>query len=93
MKKIVLLCAVLGLSSVVMADVYAKCAVCHGANGEKVALAKSKVMATLTKAEISAALKGYQANTSAEPMKKLMAAQVKDLTDADIEEIANKIGK
>ncbi|MCD6432928.1 MAG: c-type cytochrome [Sulfurimonas sp.] len=93
MKKVIIFLAVFGLSSVLMADAYTKCAVCHGANGEKVALNKSKIMSDLSKAEISKMLKEYKVNTSEEPMKKLMAAQVKDLTDADIEAIANRIGK
>jgi cytochrome c553 len=90
---VVLFLAVLGLSSSLMADAFTKCAGCHGANGEKSALKKSGIMSDLTKAEIVASLKGYKENTSSDPMKKLMAAQVKDLSDADIEAIAAKIGK
>ncbi|OIP54552.1 MAG: cytochrome C [Helicobacteraceae bacterium CG2_30_36_10] len=93
MKKIVVLLAVLGLSSLAMADAYQKCAACHGANGEKVALGKSKIISDLSKAEIVLALKGYQGGTYGGAMKGLMAVQVKGLSEADIEEIANKIGK
>lgn len=93
MKKIVVLLAVLGLSSLAMADAYQKCAACHGANGEKVALGKSKVMSDLSKAEIVSALKGYQDGTYGGPMKGLMAVQVKGLSEADINAIAEKIGK
>lgn len=93
MKKVVLFLAVLGLVSLASADAYTKCAGCHGAKGEKSALKKSGIMADLSKAEIVSALKGYQTNTSNDPMKKLMAAQVKDLSDADFEAIAAQIGK
>lgn len=93
MKKMFVVLTVLGLFSLTSADPYKKCAGCHGAKGEKSALKKSGIMAELSKAEIVAALKGYKANTSNDPMKKLMAAQVKNLSDADIEAIASKIGK
>ena len=75
MKKIVTLFAILGLSSLLMGDVSAKCAGCHGANGEK------------------AALNGYKAGTFGGAMKGMMEAQVKALSDADIDALANKFGK
>lgn len=93
MKRVIVFLAVLGLSSVAMADAYQKCVGCHGANGEKVALGKSKVMSEMTKQEISDSLKGYKAGTYGGAMKGLMVAQVKDLSDADIDAIAAKIGK
>ena len=93
MKKIVVLFAVLGLSSVLMADAFAKCAGCHGAAGEKPALGKSKVIGDMSKADITAAIKGYKDGSYGGPMKGLMVAQVKDLTDADVAEITGKIGK
>lgn len=91
MKKILLLSAV--LATVVFADPFAKCVACHGANGEKVALGKSKIMNTLTKAEIVSALKGYKDGTYGGPMKSIMIPQVAGLSDADIQAIADKIGK
>jgi cytochrome c len=93
MKKIIVLLAVLGLSSGAMADAYTKCAGCHGANGEKVALGKSKIIADMSKADIVAALKGYQDGSYGGPMKGLMAAQAKGLGDAEFSEITAKIGK
>jgi len=93
MKKVVVFLAVLGLSSVAMADAYSKCAGCHGQTGEKKALGKSKVIKDLTKAEISAALHGYKAGTYGGAMKGLMKGQVAKLTEADITAIAEKIGK
>ena len=93
MKKVIVFLAVLGLSSVAMADAYKKCAGCHGADGSKVALGKSKVIANMTKQEIVDSLKGYQAGTYGGPMKGLMVGQVKGLSAADIDAIAAKVGK
>jgi cytochrome c len=75
------------------ADAYKKCMGCHGANGEKVALGKSKVIKDMTKAEIEASLLGYQNGTYGGAMKGLMAGQVRTLSAADIKAIATKIGK
>ncbi|MCX6076352.1 MAG: c-type cytochrome [Campylobacterales bacterium] len=93
MKKIVTLVAVLGLSTLAMADAFTKCAGCHGASGEKAALGKSKIIGEMSKADITAAIKGYKDGSYGGPMKGLMVAQVKDLTDADVAEITAKIGK
>jgi cytochrome c553 len=93
MKKLIVLVAVLGFSSLLTADAYTKCAGCHGMNGEKTALKKSKVIAQMSKAEIVLSLKGYQDGTYGGAMKDLMQAQMKDLSDADIQMIADKIGK
>ncbi len=38
MKKSIVLVAILGFSSLAMADVYQKCVVCHGKTGERAAL-------------------------------------------------------
>lgn len=94
MKKVIVFLAILGLSSVVMADPYAKCVSCHGATGQTAAMnGKSKVISDMTKQEIIDSIKGYQAGTYGRAMKNLMKAQVKSLSDADIEAIATKIGK
>ncbi|NCO02171.1 MAG: c-type cytochrome [Epsilonproteobacteria bacterium] len=93
MKRIVVLLAVLGLSTSAMADAYAKCVACHGAAGETTALGKSKVIAEFTKAEIVTALNGYKDGTYGGAMKGLMKAQATPLTEADIQAIAEKIGK
>lgn len=86
-----------GLACTAFADasaLYKRCATCHGANGEKAALGgKSKVIKNMTKAEVTAALKGYKAGTYGGVMKGMMAGQVKNLSDADMEAIGNLIGK
>lgn len=91
MKKILLLTTI--LACVAFANPYTKCAGCHGANGEKVALGKSKIIKDMSKADIIAALKGYKDGTYGGPMKGLMKAQVMPLSDADISTIATQIGK
>ncbi len=91
MKKILLLTSILACA--VFANPYAKCAGCHGADGEKVALGKSKVIKDMTKAEIVAAMKGYKDGSYGGPMKGLMKGQAVSLSDADIQAIADQIGK
>ncbi|MDD2699556.1 MAG: cytochrome C [Arcobacteraceae bacterium] len=97
MKKIVSISLFAGmLASSLMADgatAYKKCIACHGANGEKVALGKSKIMKDMTKSEIEAALIGYQKGTYGGAMKNLMGVQVKSLSGDDIKAIATLIGK
>ncbi|WP_072680725.1 c-type cytochrome [Arcobacter sp. LA11] len=91
MKKVLLLTSI--LACVAFANPYQKCVGCHGANGEKVALGKSKVIKDMTKAEFIAAMKGYKDGSYGGPMKGLMKGQSVGLSDADIEAIANQIAK
>ena len=94
MKKIALLTVALAAcATLASANPYAKCAGCHGANGEKVALGKSKVIKDMTKAEFVAALKGYKDGSYGGAMKGLMKGQVMSLSDADMEAIAAQIAK
>jgi len=94
MKKSIILLAILGLSSLAMADAYQKCVICHGKTGEKAALGgKSKVIKDMTKAEIVSSMKGYQDGTYGGAMKAMMVEHSKDLSAADIDAIAQKIGK
>lgn len=75
------------------AALYKKCATCHGMNGEKKALGKSKIIKDFTKDQFLTAMKGYKAGTYGGPMKGLMKGQVAPLSDADIEALANYITK
>jgi cytochrome c len=94
MKKVVVLASLLTISSSLMAGAYDKCVVCHGKTGERAALGgKSKVIKDMSKAEIAAALHGYQDGTYGRAMKAMMVQHSKDLTSAQIDEIANQIGK
>lgn len=92
MKKMVILSALLA-STLFSADLYTKCVSCHGANGEKVALGKSKIIKDMTKADFITAMKGYKDGSYGGPMKGLMKGQVTSLSDADIEALANQIAK
>ena len=91
MKKILLLTSILACAA--FANPYAKCVACHGANGEKVALGKSKIIKDMTKADFIAAMKGYKDGSYGGVMKGVMKGQVAGLSDADIEAIANQIAK
>jgi cytochrome c-type protein NapB len=95
MKMMVKMIAVAALLSpaVYAAANTAACAGCHGANFEKAALGKSKVVKDMTKDEIVKALKGYKDGSYGGAMKGMMKGQVAKLSDADIEEIATKVGK
>lgn len=92
MKKIVIAASLL-TACVAFANPYAKCVACHGANGEKVALGKSKIIKDMTKADFVAAMKGYQDGTYGGAQKGLMVGQVKDMTEATMNEIADLIIK
>ena len=94
-KALVIAGAIIGSTSL-MADggaLYKKCAGCHGQTGEKVALGKSKVIKDMSKADIVVAMKGYKDGTYGGAMKGLMKGQVTKLSDADIQAIADIIGK
>ena len=92
MKKIIIAASLL-TACVAFANPYAKCAGCHGADGEKAALGKSKIIKDMPKAEFVAALKGYQDGTYGGAMKGLMAGQAKGLDEATIQAIADQIAK
>ncbi len=95
MKKLLLLPALL-FSTLLYADgatAYKKCSSCHGANGEKAALGKSKIIKDMTKDEIVAAINGYKAGTYGGASKAVMGPLVKDLSEADVKDIATLIGK
>ena len=97
MKKIVSIGLLAGcLATSLFADgaaAYKKCAGCHGANGEKAGLGKSKIMKDMSKKEIIDSLVGYQKGTYGGAMKSLMQGQVKGMSKADIDAIAGMIGK
>ena len=91
MKKVILL---LSLCVALFADPYTKCVACHGANGEKVALGKSKVIKDMTKKEILTALTEYKKGTrNSYGMGALMKGQVASLSDNDMKIISEKVGK
>jgi cytochrome c553 len=96
MKKIALAMLLAGTTTLVMAAdgkaLFAKCAGCHGQNGEKAALGKSAVIKGTDAAAIEKDLKGYKAGTlNKHGMGALMKGQVASLSDEDIKAIAEYI--
>jgi cytochrome c-type protein NapB len=92
MTKIV---KVIALASLLAPTLYgastAGCKGCHGANFEKKALGKSKVVKDMTKDEIMTALKGYKNGSYGGAMKGMMKGQVASLSDGDMEAMATEI--
>ena len=73
------------------ADIYKKCAGCHGMKAEKKALNKSQVIKGWKASKVEAALHGYKDGTYGGPMKAIMKGQVAPLKDADIKDLAKYI--
>jgi len=93
-KQSIITLATLGLLTVTASAFDEKgCTGCHGQNMETAAMGKAKVIKDMTKADIETALKGYKDGTYGGPMKALMAAQAKKMSDEDIKAFAEKWGK
>lgn len=92
MKKLVLstIIAAATAASLSAASI-AACAGCHGADFSKPALGKSQVVKGWDAAKIEASLKGYKDGTYGGPMKGVMTGQVKNLSEADIKDMAAQI--
>jgi cytochrome c-type protein NapB len=85
-KMIVAFIALCTLSVAAFADVNIKaCAGCHGANFEKSAMNKSKIVADMTKQEVSDALVGYKNGTYGGAMKNLMKMQVSKYSEEELQ--------
>ncbi|PAF41835.1 c-type cytochrome [Helicobacter sp. 11S03491-1] len=99
MKKIFMI-SLFGAISLVMAAqspaAFKKCVACHGANGQKIAPgAKGGVtIAGLPKNKLLTDLKGYKAGTADNGgAKAIMYGQMKNVSDQDIEALADYISK
>lgn len=88
---------ILGITSILAAsdgaELFKKCASCHGSMGEKHALNKSKIINEMSKEEIVTALKGYKEGTYGGAMKALMKGQIASYDDTQIETVAEFIAK
>lgn len=73
------------------ADLFKVCSSCHGANGEKKALNKSKIIQGWSEVQVSTALNGYKDGSYGGAMKGLMKSQVTKLSNEDIEMLAKHI--
>lgn len=95
LNKILLALAVVGSLTVVTAadgaNIYKKCAACHGMTAEKKALGKSEIIQGWEATKTVAALQGYKTGTYGGAMKGLMKGQVMKLNDTEIEAVAKFI--
>ena len=94
MKKITLILLLTG-STLLMADgasTFAKCAGCHGTNGEKAAMGKSAIIAGQDAARTIKLLQGYKAGTlDQHGMGGVMKGQAAALDDASMKAVADYI--
>ncbi|MCD4668097.1 MAG: c-type cytochrome [Sulfurimonas sp.] len=72
---------------------YSACAGCHGKNGEKIALGKSKIIQAWSVEKLTNALNGYKDGTYGGAMKGLMKGQVAKLNADEIKAISEYISK
>ena len=91
-KQSIIAIATLGLLTVASSAFDTKgCTGCHGANFEKSAMNKSKIVKDMSKEEIETALKGYKAGTYGGAMKGIMKGQASKMSDEDITAVAESI--
>jgi len=94
LKALVIVGTLLSSSSVLAsegADLYKKCAGCHGQQAEKKAWGKSQAIGGWDVAKTEAALNGYKDGTYGGAMKGLMKGQVSSLDDTKIKELSEYI--
>ena len=89
MKKVIVSLAVLGAVSLFAEVNPAACKGCHNPNG----MAKNFDLSKLAPADIVAKLKDYKAGKIKTPMAGVMKGQAARLSDADMEKVANELGK
>ncbi len=94
-KNSIITIAALGLLSVTASAEFneAGCKGCHGANFEKAAMGKAKVITEMTAEEIKTALTGYKDGSYGGPMKGIMKSQASKMSEDDIKAFAEKHGK
>ncbi len=68
---------------------FKRCIGCHGAIGDKKALNKSRLIATMGKKNILKAINGYKDGSYGGELKSLMIGQVENLSNEDAQDIAN----
>lgn len=88
--------SVSGLLAADGATTYKRCAACHGTAGDKVppGVQTKSTISTISKEKIVEDLKGYKAKTlNKYGSGPIMSAQVANLSDEDIEAVADYISK
>ena len=91
MKNMILIGALIYSTTIFAADgasLYKKCMGCHGAQAEKAALGKSKIVANMSEDEIVTAINGYKDGTYGGAMKGLMKGQVASFSQEDTKSVA-----
>lgn len=73
------------------AELFVKCAACHGQKAEKKALGTSQIIKGWEAEKVITSLKGYKNKTYGGNMKTIMIGQVSTLSDEDIEALAQHI--
>jgi cytochrome c len=74
-------------------QLYQKCASCHGTDASKKALGVSNILKGQSKDELVKKMKGYKDGSYGGSKKSVMASQMKDLSDKDINDLADYISK
>ncbi len=93
-KQSIITIATLGLLSVTAsAFETTSCIGCHGADFEKSAMGKSKIVTEMTAEEITTALNGYKDGSYGGPMKMLMKGPATAMSEEDIKAFAEATGK
>ena len=88
-KQSIIAIATLGLLTVASSAFDTKgCTGCHGANFEKSAMGKSKIVKDMSKEDIEKALKGYKDGSYGGAMKGIMKGQASKMSNEDIAEFA-----
>ncbi len=72
-------------------SIYKTCIGCHGVNGEKIALGKSKVIQGWSSQKVEDALNGYVAGTYGGTMKGMMKSQASKLSPEDKKAVSKYI--
>lgn len=72
---------------------FTKCVACHGANAEKSALNKSKIIKGWSVEEVMNALHGYKDGTYGGSMKGVMKSQISSYSEAELKALAEHISK
>lgn len=75
------------------AKLFTKCVACHGANGEKSALNKSKIIQGWSVDQVLSALHGYKAGTYGSSMKGVMKSQISSFSEEELQALAQHISK
>ena len=89
--KVIIGLGIVGMSMINADASFAQCSACHGVNGEKHALGKSKIIQGWKSEKTIAALKGYKDGTYGSAMKGVMKGQVSKLSDEDMQSLAKHI--